>query len=319
MTILVTGAAGFIGSHTVDRLLADGYAVVGLDNLRTGKMENLAGALLSPRFRFEKADITEEKALDAAVEAARPSAIIHLAALVSVQESIRNPELNQLLNVTATERVIATARRHAVPRIVFASSAAVYGDPAELPLKETSPTRPISPYGEAKLHSEALLHAAADEGGPSAICLRYFNVYGPRQDPTSPYSGVISIFLRQFAAGEPISIYGDGRQTRDFIHVTDVARANVHAATQANIVCGAMNICTGRSVSINEVLGFVGRGGPSVSPVIYLASRTGDITHSRGDPGRAIANLGFASTIGAKDGLARPFLGDPRLTGRPTG
>ena len=201
--ILVTGAAGFIGSHTTDCLLGEGHAVVGVDNFRTGRKENLATALRSPAFALHVKDVAAPGVLAALVAAERPDAIIHLAALVSVQESIANPELNFSLNVQASQLVAEAARLHGVGRVVFASSAAIYGDAAERPIRESAEKRPVSPYGAAKLASEDLLLGHGACYGFTVRCQRYFNVFGTRQDPASPYSGVISIFARNYREGKP--------------------------------------------------------------------------------------------------------------------
>ena len=253
--VFVTGAAGFIGSHTVDRLLAAGHAVTGLDNFRTGRRANLAAALASPHFSFHEGDVSAPGSLAEVVAATKPDAIIHLAALVSVQESMTNPDLNYALNIHATHLVAEAARRHAVRRIVFASSAAIYGDATDFPIRESTEKKPISPYGSAKLASEALLLGHGAAFGLTVRCQRYFNVFGPRQDPASPYSGVISIFDRHYRDGKGVTIYGDGQQTRDFISVHDVARANVLAATAPTVSSGVANICTGRATSLLEVAG----------------------------------------------------------------
>jgi len=301
--LLVTGAAGFIGSHTVDQLLRAGHHVTGIDSLRTGHRANLAAALTSPRFALHVGDVTEAGALDTLTRESRPDAIIHLAALVSVQESLRDPDLNHRLNVHATHLVAEAARTHAVRRVVFASSAAIYGDAATLPIRESAEKAPISPYGAAKLASEALLAGHAAAYGITVRCQRYFNVFGPRQDPASPYSGVISIFARRYAAGEGVTIFGDGRQTRDFISVHDVARANVLAATRPELRSGAANICTGRATSLLEVAAVFGRDFPSAPAPRHEAPRAGDIQHSRGDPAAAADQLGFRAEVSVEAGL----------------
>lgn len=307
--ILVTGAAGFIGSHTADLLLAGGHRVTGVDNFRTGRRANLAAALAHPHFSLEECDVAAPGALDAWVKAAAPDAIIHLAALVSVQESIANPELNYTLNVRATHLVAEAARVHGIRRLVFASSAAVYGDSTELPLREGSATRPISPYGSAKLASEALLLGHGAAFGITVRCHRYFNVFGPRQDPASPYSGVISIFDRCHREGRPVTIYGDGRQTRDFISVHDVARANALAATEPGIASGTANICTGRGTSLLEICAVFGRHHPTAPAPVHVAARPGDIVHSTGSPEEAARALGFRAAISVADGLAELIRG----------
>jgi UDP-glucose 4-epimerase len=302
--VLVTGAAGFIGSHTVDQLLAGGHRVVGVDNFRTGRRANLTGALASPAFAFHEADVAAPGALDALVGAVRPDAIIHLAALVSVQESMTNPDLNYTLNLHATHLVAEAARRHGVPRVVFASSAAIFGDATDLPIREETARKPISPYGAAKLASEAVLLGHAAAFGFVARCQRYFNVFGPRQDPASPYSGVISIFDRRFREGKPVTIYGDGLQNRDFISVHDVARANVIAALRPGLPSGVANICTGRATSLLDLVAIFRAHYPAAAAPTHAAPRTGDIVHSRGEPAVAAAVLDFHARVTVADGLA---------------
>ena len=303
-TVLVTGAAGFIGSHTTDQLLAAGHRVVGIDSFRTGHRANLAGALASPAFAFHEADVAAPGTLDALVASARPDAIVHLAALVSVQESMTNPDLNYTLNLHATHLVAEAARRHRVPRVVFASSAAIFGDTTDLPIREDTARKPISPYGAAKLASESVLLGHAAAFGFVARCQRYFNVFGPRQDPASPYSGVISIFDRRFREGRPVTIYGDGLQTRDFISVHDVARANVLAALRTDLPSGVANICTGRATSLLDLVAIFRSHYPSAAAPVHAAPRTGDILHSRGEPTAAAAVLDFRAQVSVAEGLA---------------
>jgi UDP-glucose 4-epimerase len=317
--IVVTGAAGFIGSHTCDFLLSQGHTVVGIDNFRTGRRENLADAQRNARFRLVENDVAEPKVLTSLAAELSPDAIIHLAALVSVPQSIEDPTLNFRLNAEATQRVIDAAREvrrlqlregerpAADPlcfRVVFASSAAVYGNNSELPLTEQSETRPISPYGGAKLASEALLLGHAAAYGFTVRCLRYFNVFGPRQDPKSHYSGVISIFSDRLRAGIAPTIFGDGEQTRDFISVHDVARANAIAAMARNIPSGITNICTGIPTSLNRLATFLQNGVPSAPTPIRAAARLGDIRHSVGSPDRARLELGFTHEVSLQEGLS---------------
>ena len=309
--ILVTGAAGFIGSHTTDFLLAEGQTVVGVDNLRTGRRENLDSALQSPRFALHLLDVAAPGALAALVAAERPDAIVHLAALVSVQESMANPALNFSLNLHATQLVAEAARVTGVGRVVFASSAAIYGDGAEQPIRESAEKRPVSPYGAAKLASEDLLLGHGACYGFTVRCQRYFNVYGPRQDPASPYSGVISIFARRYGEGKGVTIYGDGRQTRDFVAVRDVARANALAATRPGLVAGSVNICTGRATSLGELAGIFSALHPDVPAPAHAPARPGDIRHSLGDPAAAAAELGFTARTTVAEGLAELIAGSP--------
>jgi len=314
MKILITGAAGFIGSHTSERLLAEGHEVLGVDNFRTGHRRNLDAALRQAlRFELVEADVAEAGVLDSLCARFRPEAIIHLAALVSVQESIANPALNYRLNITATEHVASAAAKHGVRRIVFASSAAVYGDVRELPIGEAAPKQPISPYGEAKLRSESILldSPAAVAGDCVVRCQRYFNVFGPRQDPASPYSGVISVFQNCYAEGRAPTIYGDGQQTRDFISVYDVARANALAATSARtgLASGVANICTGRATSLLESVRIFSAEYPDAPPPVFAPARSGDIVHSLGDPARARAELGFEAEWTVERALAELIRG----------
>lgn len=302
--VLVTGAAGFIGSHTTDRLLAAGHTVTGVDNFRTGRRANLTSALASPGFTLHELDVAPPGALAALVGRTKLDAFIHLAALVSVQESMANPELNYELNVQATHRVAEAARLHGVRRIVFASSAAIYGDVTDLPIRETADKKPISPYGAAKLASEALLLGHGAAFGLTVRCQRYFNVFGPRQDPASPYSGVISIFDRRYREGKGVTLYGDGQQTRDFISVHDVARANVLAATAPDVPSGIANICTGQATSLLDVVRVFARHYPAAPAVVHGAPRTGDIVHSLGSPDNAALALGFRAEVSVETGLA---------------
>jgi UDP-glucose 4-epimerase len=307
--IVVTGAAGFVGSHTVDRLLAAGHSVTGVDNFRTGSRSNLAGAVAHPRFALVEADVAAPGTLARLVAAGPTDAIIHLAALVSVQESMDNPDLNYSLNLHATHPAAEAARLHRVPRVVFASSAAIYGDTTDLPIREATEKKPISPYGTAKLASEAVLLGHAAAYGFVARCQRYFNVFGPRQDPASPYSGVISIFDRRYRDGKSVTIYGDGQQTRDFISVHDVARANAIAATQPGIVSGAANICTGRATSLLEIVKIFAQHYPHIAAPAHAAPRAGDIIHSRGTPDAAAAALGFRAEVSVETGLGELIRG----------
>ncbi len=308
--VLVTGAAGFIGSHTVDQLLAAGHRVTGIDNFRTGRRANLSGASTHPAFELQELDLTVAGMLARVISATAPDAIIHLAALVSVQESMADPALNFALNVHATHTVAEGARQHGVPRVVFASSAAVYGETSAGATAEDAPKRPISPYGAAKLASEALLLGHAAAFGFTARCQRYFNVYGPRQDPASRYSGVISIFDRRYREGKPVTIFGDGRQTRDFISVHDVARANVVAATRSKVPSGIANICTGRATSLREIAEIFNRHYPAVPQPTYAPARAGDILHSLGSPAAAAAELGFHAQGEIATGLAELIRGE---------
>jgi UDP-glucose 4-epimerase len=301
--VLVTGAAGFIGSHTVEALLRYGCHVLGVDNLRTGRRENLTAVAANARFSLEECDVTEPNVLARLVAMFRPDAIIHLAALVSVQESIEQSESNFQLNLVATHLVAEAARCNGVQRVVFASSAAVYGDLSLTPLEETLPGAPISPYGAAKLASEVLLLGHAHTYRFVARCQRYFNVFGPRQDPASPYTGVITIFQRRMIEAKSVEIFGDGEQTRDFIYVRDVAEANARAALSTAVGSGTANICTGRAVSINGLWRAFHKHFPTAPQPFYRPSRSGDIRNSLGCPDRAWKELGFRASVTLEEGL----------------
>lgn len=300
--ILITGAAGFIGSHTAEGLLNAGHQVTGIDNFRTGSWENLTSFARHPRWRFQELSVLSED-FEGLLASAKPDAIIHLVGLVSVQESISNPALNHQLNVAATEHVIALAERLKIPRLVYASSAAVYGDCLTLPLREESPTQPVSPYGAAKLQSEKLLlEAARQNANLATVCLRYFNVFGPRQRGDSPYSGVISKFVDACVRGQAPVVFGNGLQTRDFIHVRDLARANAAAAT-TNVPSGSYNIGCGREIQLLEILKTLRELHPTLPPTEFKPARTGDIVRSVCDPSRFRKHTGFATEATLRGGL----------------
>lgn len=303
MAFLVTGAAGFIGSHSVDLLLQKGFTVVGIDNLRSGAMKNLEFAASTQDFAFHPIDITDENELRMLFERYRFDGVLHLAALVSVAESFTEAGLNARINLYGTDLLARLCVAQGCRRFVFASSAAVYGDSASLPNQESNRPNSRSPYAGAKLASEMMLLAYAASFGLEAVCFRYFNVYGPRQNPHSPYSGVLSIFLERFRTGQTVTVYGDGEQTRDFIAVQDVAAANVHALTADNIVSGHYNMCTGRATSLNQILDILCRAYPSPPPIKYENPRIGDIRHSLGDPSLTQRRLKIAANVSLEAGL----------------
>ena len=281
MRILVTGGAGFIGSHLVERLLVEGHDVRVLDDFSSGRRENLAFAKAGAALEVIEGDLREPSRVEAAV--AGVYGIFHEAALVSVPRSVEEPALSCDVNAHGTVRLFDAARHARVRRIVLASSAAVYGDTTTLPVTEKEPVRPLSPYGLDKLYTEQLaaLHHALY--GLEALPLRYFNVFGPRQDPSSPYSGVISIFASRLMAGAPITMHGDGEQTRDFVYVEDIVQANMRAMFASYAGPTPLNVGGGGRTSLNAlaaVLGEIVGTRPSITrgPV-----RPGDIRHSGGD------------------------------------
>jgi UDP-glucose 4-epimerase len=302
-TVLVTGAAGFIGSHSVEWLLKQGLRVVGVDNLRTGRLENLATARATPDFEWVLADVGDEAMMRALFQRHRFAGVLHLAALVSVPESFREPALNYRLNLAAADGIARLCLEFDCQRLVFASSAAVYGAVAALPNRESAAPQPQSPYAAAKLAAEVMLLGYAASYQLEAICLRYFNVYGPRQDPGSPYSGVLSIFTDRFRRGVPVMVHGDGDQTRDFISVRDVARANGECLIRTDVASGRYNVCTGRAVSLNQVLVVYRELFPGAPAAEYAAARIGDIRHSLGDPECLLRMLKCSDRILFEQGL----------------
>ena len=301
-TILVTGAAGFLGSHTVDSLLADGLRVIGLDNFSTGRRCNLDSAAAHPNFKLHEMNLLNEGAL-ASVMTESIDAIIHLAALVSVSAAEEDPMLNFRLNIAGTQLIAETARTYNVPRVVFASSAAVYGDQSTLPIQESIEPQPIGQYGTAKRVSEQILYQYARSYGLTTVCLRYFNIFGPRQDPSSPYSGVISIFTDRFRKGKGVTVFGDGKQTRDFVHVSDAARANRMMATEEAIKTGAYNVCTGQARSLLDLIDALQASYPNVPATTFEAPRAGDIAHSLGNPDKLRDATGFQAAMLFRKGI----------------
>ncbi len=295
MHVLVTGGCGFIGSHVVDRLVAEGHRVTVLDDLSTGRRENLAAAAT-----LVVGDVADAATVQALVAAA--DAVVHLAAIASVQVCETQPERAERTNVTGTEHLFRAAAHKGIP-MVYASSAAVYGDNGNLPLRETETPSPLGAYGRHKLACE---HIAAQYAGVASVGLRFFNVYGPRQDPRSPYSGVISKFMAQAVAGEPLIFFGDGEQTRDFIFVGDVV-ALVMAALQHCTQHGGshvLNGCTGKATSLKQLAAAIGRHVGKPLSSLHETPRAGDIRHSLGDPHATRILLGFHARTPLDAGLA---------------
>ncbi|MBU2768637.1 NAD-dependent epimerase/dehydratase family protein [Acidithiobacillus ferrivorans] len=270
--VLVTGGAGFIGSHTVELLLESGHQVRVLDNLSTGSRSNLPK---SKQLRFIHGDILDYEIVQAA--AAGVSHVLHLAAQVSVQNSFDNPIQSCQQNILGFLTVLDAAHKVGA-RLVYASSAAVYGESAELPIRETSPVSAISPYGLEKITNEQYAALYTYVHGTSQLGLRYFNVYGPRQDPTSPYSGVITKFMAMIATERSLTVRGDGLQERDFIHVRDVARANVSALFSDCV--GIINIARGQAITIRRLTEVMAQILGSEVAVNYVPNIPGDIRRS---------------------------------------
>jgi UDP-glucose 4-epimerase len=300
---LVTGGAGFIGSHLVDTLVSAGCKVAVLDNLSSGNYSNLKH--LEGQFAFYQDDIRDQQAISAAAEGCE--VIFHLAAIVSVPETIENPVDSAAVNDTGSLFVLDAARKKKARRVVFASSCAVYGDDRRLPKQEDMDPKPQSPYAVQKLAVEYYARVFHDLYGLETAVLRYFNVYGPRQNPSSPYSGVISIFLTKALHHEPAVIYGDGNQSRDFIYVQDVVRANLLAAAAKGAGGQVMNIGSGSSVVINQLWKAVcALSGQNLEPE-YAPQRPGDIVESVAGIASAKTLIGFEPEISFEKGLESTF------------
>ncbi len=299
--VLVTGGAGFIGSHIAEALVSRGFFVRILDNLSSGSRENLSH-LPPESFEFIKGDIYDYEIVYEAMRGT--SAVFHEAALVSVPASIETPLASVKNNALGTTNILEAARKTGVRKVVFASSAAVYGNPDAERIPETVPVDPLSPYGLDKFYSEKMAQVYSRHYGISAIGLRYFNVYGERQNPSSPYSGVLSIFLDRIKRKETITIYGDGEQTRDFIYVKDVARANL-AAMESSLPYGVFNVGTGHSVSLNEVISILKESVDDSVIVEYKASRPGDIHKSRADVSLIKRELDFEAEYSFQDAFLK--------------
>lgn len=284
MNILVTGSAGFIASHLIESLLEDtNNNIIGIDNFYSGTKENieyLRAKDKQNKFKFKEADIRDFEKLTSIIKENNINQIYHLAAIVSVQESIKNPILSHQVNLQGTLNILETAKLSGVKRVVFSSSAAVYGDERTLPKNENSIVQPISPYGYEKLMGEQYMKLYGDLYGLETVSLRYFNVYGERQSVTSDYSGVISIFENKFKNDEIPNIYGDGEQYRDFVYVKDVVNANIKAMNCENISGEIFCIGTSDKTSINDLFSIMNKKYAKNYTANYLGARDGDILES---------------------------------------
>jgi len=309
MECLVTGGGGFIGSTLVGHLLARGDSVRVLDNGSTGRRDNLAEYR---GYEWCDGDIRDRDCLKAAVRGM--DWVFHLAAIASVPRSFADPFENEAVNAGGTLAVFEAARRAGVRRVVYSASAAVYGDATTLPLREDARPNPQSPYGIAKFTGELYSGLYHRVHGLETVALRYFNVYGPRQDPSSSYSGVLSRWIDALLQCRSPVLHGDGSQTRDFIYVDDVARANLLAATQpaANVAGRVFNVATGIASNLRAVLELlIELTGAGVTPVSEPA-RLGDIPHSVADCTRTRQHLGFEAEVALRDGLERTLATWPR-------
>ena len=301
--VAVTGGAGFIGSAIVRSLLAEGEVrrIVVIDDLSTGKRENLAG--LSGAIEFLPLDIRNRAALEPVLEGI--DTVFHLAAIPSVPQSIEDPQLTHEVNVNGTLNVLLAAKQKGVRRVVYSASCAAYGDSDALPLSEATLPNPKSPYAVQKLAGEYYARAFHDAYGLETVCLRYFNVFGPRQDPSSPYSGVLSIFCTAVLSGRAPTIFGDGEQSRDFIFVDNIARLNLLAARSPKAPGRVYNGGTGRRRSLNEIWGLLQRIEKVDLAPNHGPARLGDILHSQADISAARTELGFEAAIDFEEGLRR--------------
>ncbi len=301
---LVTGCAGFVGSHLTEALLAQGCKVVGLDNLSSGKLENMAGFMGDARFCFVRGGIEDAESLLAEAFPHGMHACFHLAAQVSVPYSVEHPEETMRTNHRCSVALLGWAEFLGAASFVFAGSAAEYGDAVSLPLKESDAegARRLSPYGESKY-----LAGKAVEASPIGCSLRCFNIYGPRQDPSSPYSGVISRFMAQADEGLALTVQGEGSQTRDFIAVADVVQAYLMAAgftaSPGVPLKGIYNVGTGRPTSILDLARIIIELTANQAGLTHTPARAGDIAHSLADVSR-LAVLGFSARLTLAQGLS---------------
>jgi nucleoside-diphosphate-sugar epimerase len=299
---LITGGCGFIGSHIAEELLNDGDDSVTLfDNLSSGSLENIEA--FRSKVRVLEADVRDTDQLRDACSGM--DYVFHEAAMVSVVDSVERPRECHEVNITGTLNVLEAAASCGVKRVVLASSAAIYGNDPTLPKVETIPPAPESPYGLAKIAKEYYGGVFSRLYGLPVIGLRYFNVYGPRQDPKSPYSGVVSIFVDRLLAGQTPRIYGDGEQTRDFVFVKDIVQANLLAMHSTSLQGGeALNVGTGRQISLLELLDVLGRIIGTTAQPELAAARAGDVRHSCADIGQARKMLGYEPRFTLEEGLA---------------
>ena len=299
MKTLVTGGAGFIGSNLVRGLLGGGHDVRVLDNFSTGNRANLVG--LESDVEIVEGELRSYERVHAATRGVE--VVFHQGALPSVPRSVQDPLTTSAVNVEGTLNVLLAARDEGVRRVVFASSSSVYGNSGPLPLVETSRPDPISPYGVAKLAAERYCVSFSRVYPLETIALRYFNVFGPNQDPSSQYAAVVPRFLAGVARGESVPIYGDGSQSRDFTYVANVVDANLLAAEVEDASGAVLNIATGRSVTVNELAETVGAVLGREVRTEHLERRPGDVSHSWADVSAAARTLGWESTVTLEDGL----------------
>jgi UDP-glucose 4-epimerase len=314
MRYVVTGGAGFIGSNTVDELVRRGESVVVLDDLSAGKEENLAE--IRNKISFIKGSINDLEAVRRAMHEA--DYVLHLAARTSVPRSVKDPIETNKVNIEGTLNVLVAARDAKVKRVVLAASSSAYGETAVLPKVETMQPEPISPYGVTKYVCEIYAQMFGRVYGLQNVSLRYFNVFGPRQDPASPYSGVLSKFCTAFLEQTESAVFGDGEQTRDFTYVENVVQANLLACEAAGASGKVINIGTGKRTSLNQTLQMLRELSGHALPAKYEAAREGDIRDSQADVTLSRELLKYEPTVDFADGLRRTFEWYKELEARAT-
>lgn len=298
--VLITGIAGFIGSSIARALLQEGAQVCGIDNLCTGKMDNLAE--ISDRIEFIQGDINDRDAIARACRGAEY--VFHQAAIPSVPKSVKDPVGSNVANIDGTLSVLVAARDAKVKRVIYAASSSAYGDQPTLPKREDMPPAPISPYAVQKLTGEYYMGSFWKVYGLETVSLRYFNIFGPRQDPTSPYSGVLAKFTTQMLRGETPTIFGDGETSRDFTYIDNAVQANLKAAKANSVVAGGtFNIATGVRVTLNQAFEELKKVTGYDGGVNYAPEREGDVKHSLADISAAVVALDYAPTVSFVDGL----------------
>jgi nucleoside-diphosphate-sugar epimerase len=300
MRALVTGGGGFIGSHIVDRLLRDGHDVVVLDSFATGRRENLEHLT---DIELIEGDVQSFERVHKATR--RCEVVLHQAALPSVPRSIQDPLMSNFVNVTGTLNVLLAARDSDVRRVVYASSSSVYGTSEQLPKVETMRPAPISPYAVSKLAGEGYCRASSTVYGVESVALRYFNVFGPRQDPSSQYAAVIPNFISAALAGRRPVVFGDGTQSRDFTYVDNVVEANVLALDAASASGEVLNVACGERITLNDMLRELREAVGEPIEADYRPSRPGDVLHSHADISRATEVLGYRPIVSFSQGLRR--------------
>ena len=299
-TVLVTGGAGFIGSHLVDRLVSGGYGVRVLDNLSTGKFDNIAGHLGSGMVDFVKGDVRDDELVAKSVQGV--DVVFHLAAVTGVPFSVLNPELTADVNVWGTLNLLVSSVREKVARFVFVSSGAVYGEPQRLPVKESDATGPISPFADSKVAAEGFCLGLHARRFLKSVVFRLFNVYGPRESANG-CCGVITKFFDHSRKGLPLTIYGDGLQTRDFVHVYDVVDAMAMVLDDRGVDGQVLNIGSGQPTTLKELAAMILKFRGRVSDLVHAAWRPGDIRQSFADISKARRLLGYEPKVTLTEGL----------------